>query len=122
MTDNAKIILAALKNEYPTEVTKQTLAANLAEQGITMPAVTGSVTSLVKKGYAAERVEESEVDGKMKTFRYVVLRPAGVNYDPDEEEAQKLAEKEVAKAARLAEKEAAKAAKEAAKAAKKPVE
>ena len=122
MTDNAKLILAELKREYPTEVTKQELAANLAEQGITVPAVTGTVTALVKKGLAVERIENTEVDRKAKSFRYVVLTDEGLRYDPEIEEAQKLAEKEAAKAARAAEREAAKAEKEAAKAAKKAAE
>lgn len=122
MTDNAKLVLAELKKEYPTEVTKQELAANLAEHGVTIAAVTPSVTSLVKKGLAVERIENTEVDGKAKSFRYVVLTEDGLKYDPESEEAQKLAEKEAAKALRAAEREAAKAEKEAAKAAKKAAE
>lgn len=118
MTPNAKLILDHLKQVYPTEVTKQEIAADLNENGITMPAVTGTVTGLVKKGYAIERKEEVEVDGKMKEFRYVVLSESGLSYDPDAEEARLAAEKEVEKAARAAEREAKKAEKEAAKAAK----
>lgn len=110
MTDNAKIILAELKRQYPTEMTKQDVAANLVENGITMPAVTGTVNGLVKKGYAVERVDEVEVDGKAKSFRYVVLTELGLRYDPDEEEAALKAEKEAAKAAKAAAKAAAKEA------------
>ena len=112
MTDNAKIILAELKRQYPTEMTKQDLAANLLENGISMPAVTGTVNGQVKKGYAVERVDEVEVDCKAKSFRYVVLTNVGLSYDPDEEESALKSEKEADKSAKAAAKAAANEAKE----------
>ena len=57
-------------------------------------------------------LDEVEVDGKAKSFRYVVLTDLGLRYDPDEEEAAAKAEKEAAKAAKAAAKAAAKEAKE----------
>ena len=48
--------------------------------------VTGSVTGLVKKGYA-ERFTETETDenGKIKEVKYFALTEAGANFDPDAE-------------------------------------
>lgn len=114
MTDNAKIILNEMKKVYPTEMTKQQLAARLSEFGITVPHITGTVNALLKKGYATERQDEVPVEGddkKTKVLRYVVLNDAGLAYDPDEEAAQKAAEKAAAREARELEKAAAKAAK-----------
>ena len=78
-----------------------------------MPAVTGTINNLVKKGYAVERHEEIEVEpatetrkAKMKTLRHVQLTEAGLSYDPVAEEEAKAAEKAAAKAAKAAEKEA----------------
>ena len=46
--------------------------------------VTGSVTGLVKKGYA-ERFTETVTDaeGKTKEVKYFALTEAGANFDPD---------------------------------------
>ena len=46
--------------------------------------VTGSVTGLVKKGYA-ERFTETVTDdnGKSKEVKYFALTEAGANFDPD---------------------------------------
>ena len=46
--------------------------------------VTGSVTGLVKKGYA-ERFTESVTDenGKTTEVKYFALTEAGANFDPD---------------------------------------
>lgn len=46
--------------------------------------VTGSVTGLVKKGYA-ERFTETATDdnGKTKEVKYFALTEAGANFDPD---------------------------------------
>lgn len=46
--------------------------------------VTGSVTGLVKKGYA-ERFTETITDenGKTKEVKYFALTEAGANFDPD---------------------------------------
>ena len=113
MTINALKILAELKNLYPVETSKQDLVANLAEEGITMPAVSGTVNALVKKKLAVERIEEVTVDSKVKVIRYVVLNDAGLKYDPEEEAARKLEEKEAAKEAKAKARAEAKAAKEA---------
>lgn len=111
MTVNSELVLNYLKKTYGTEHTKQQIVDEL---GISLPAVTGTINSLVKKGYVTERVEEIEVEpatetrkAKVKTIRYETLTEAGLAYDPVAEEAAKQAAKEAAKA----EKEAAKAAK-----------
>jgi hypothetical protein len=46
--------------------------------------VTGSVTGLVKKGYAERFTETVETeDGKVKEIKYFALTEAGANFDPD---------------------------------------
>lgn len=111
MTVNSELVLNYLKKTYGTEHTKQDIVKEL---GISLPAVTGTINSLVKKGYVTERTEEIEVEpatetrkAKVKTIRYEMLTEAGLAYDPVAEEAAKQAAKEAARA----EKEAAKAAK-----------
>ena len=123
MTTNSELVLNFLKSHYGTEYTKDDISKAL---GISVPAVTGSINGLLRKGKAAgvdyivERLEEVEVEpatetkkAKIKTVRQEMLTEAGLAYDPVAEEAAKLAEKEAAKAARAAEKAAAKAAKAA---------
>lgn len=111
MTANSELVLNFLKKNYGKEFTKQDI---VSEVGVSLPAVTGSINSLVKKGYVTERVEEIEVEpatetrkAKVKTIRYERLTEEGLAYDPVAEEAAKQAAKEAARA----EKEAAKAAK-----------
>lgn len=118
MTINSETILNYLKANYGTEFSKQELSKNL---GISVPAVTGTINALQKKGYVVTSHEETvELEpatetrkAKTKTIKYHKLTEAGLSYDPATEEAEKLAAKEAAKAARAAEKAAAKAAKEA---------
>lgn len=113
MTVNSELVLNYLKKNYGKEFTKQEIVNEL---GISLPAVTGTINSLVKKGYVTERVEEIEVEpatetrkAKMKVIRHETLTEAGLAYDPVAEEAEKQAAKEAARA----EREAAKAAKAA---------
>ncbi len=110
MTTNSEMVLNYMKENYGREVTKQDIAEAL---GISLPAVTGSINGLVKKGYVVERSEEIEVEpatetrkAKIKILRHETLTEAGLAYDPVAEEAAKLAEKEAAKAARAAAKAA----------------
>lgn len=120
MTANSELILNFLKKNFGKEFTKQEIVAEL---GVSLPAVTGSINGLIKKGknagvdYVTTRTEEIEVEpatetrkAKMKTISYHTLTEAGLAYDPVAEEAVKQAAKEAAKA----EREAAKAAKKAA--------
>ena len=106
MTVNSELVLNYLKKNYGKEFTKAELVQAL---GISLPAVTGSINGLVKKGYVAERCEESEVEpatetrkAKVKVLRHETLTEAGLTYDPAVEEAEKAAAKEAAKAAKAA--------------------
>lgn len=47
--------------------------------------VTGSVTGLVKKGYAERFTETVEIDGKTQEVKKFALTEAGANFDPDAE-------------------------------------
>ncbi len=112
MTINSEQVLNYMKAHYGEELTKQDIVEAL---GISLPAVTGSINGLVKRGFVTERIEEIEVEpatdtrkAKIKTVRHETLTEAGLAYDPVAEEAEKLAAKEAAKAARAAEKAAAK--------------
>lgn len=117
-TINSERVLNYMKEHYGEELSKQQIAEAL---GITIPAVTGSMNALIKKGYAVNAREEIVEDApatetrkaKTHTVKYHTLTEAGLAYDPVAEEAAKLAEKEAAKAAKAAEKAAQKAAKEA---------
>lgn len=111
MTINSEAVLNFLKKNYGNEFSKQQIAQELK---ISLPSVTGSMNSLMKKGYAAiTRTEEIEVvpgtetrKPKLQKIVYHTLTEDGLAYDPIAEEAAKLAEKEAAKAAKLAAKEA----------------
>ncbi len=48
--------------------------------------VVGSVTGLVKKGYAVREKAIVEVEGKEKEVSVFYLTEAGANFDPDAEE------------------------------------
>lgn len=117
-TINSERVLNYMKEHYGEELTKQDIADAL---GITIPAVTGSMNSLIKKKYAVTTREDVIEDApatetrKAKTHKvlYHTLTEAGLAYDPVAEEEAKKAEKEAAKAARAAERAAKKAAKEA---------
>lgn len=50
--------------------------------------VTGSVTSLVNKGFAERFKEEVEENGTTKTVNMFALTEAGANFDPDAEVAE----------------------------------
>lgn len=107
MTDNGKLILGFLKKNFGKEYTKREIADAVT---VTLPSVTGTMNSLIKKGYAVTtRVETVEVTPATETrkavtkdVQYHALTEAGLAYDPEAEEAQKAAEKEAAKAAKAA--------------------
>ena len=111
MTNNSELVLNFLKKNYGKEFSKQEIADAI---NASIPAVTGSMNALIKKGYAATTREETiELEpatetrkAKTKVVKYHTLTEAGLAYDPVEEAARLLAEKE----ARKAEKAAAKAA------------
>lgn len=115
---NAVKVLNLMKERYNQEYTKRELADAL---GISISAVTGTVNSLIRKGYAittrTEDVVEQEATetrkAKIKTVPYHTLTEAGLAYDPVAEAEAKAAAKEAEKAAKKAAREAAKAAKEA---------
>lgn len=121
ITANSERVLNYLKQNFGQEFTKNEIAEAL---GISVPAVTGSINGLIRKGkargveYITERLEEVEVEpatdtrkAKIKTIRHEMLTEAGLAYDP-------VAEEEAAQAAKAAEKERKAAERAAAKAAK----
>lgn len=79
MTENSRKVFNFLKDAGPGVkfTTKQVQTAlNFEKAG----SVTGSVTGLVKKGYA-ERFTEVGEDGK--EIKYFALTEAGMAFDPD---------------------------------------
>lgn len=112
---NSEKVLNYMKAHYGTEMTKQQIADAL---DITVPAVTGTINALIKKGYAVTTREEKEViseatETRKEQFRmikYHTLTEAGLAYDPVAEEAAKAEAKAAEKARKAAEKAAAKAA------------
>ena len=112
---NSEKVLNYLKAHYGTEMTKQQIADAL---DITVPAVTGTINALIKKGYAVTTREEKEVISEAtetrkeqsRMIKYHMLTEAGLAYDPVAEEAAKVAAKQAEKERRAAEKAAKKAA------------
>lgn len=83
MTDNSRKVFEFLKEHYGDNLTCQNIAAEL---GITVPAVTGSVNGLVKKGYAVRNEEVmTDEDGKETKVKYISLTEDGMIFDPDAE-------------------------------------
>lgn len=114
ITENSEKVLNYLKSNYGKEFTKEQLVKEL---GISLPAVTGSINGLRKKGYIDERCEEVELEpatetrkAKMKTIRYEMLNEAGLAYDPVAEEEERQAAKAAEKARKAAERAARKEA------------
>lgn len=116
-TINSQMVLNYMKKNYGKEMSKQEIAEAL---GLSVPAVTGSMNSLIKKGYAITTREETVEDApatdtrKAKTHvvKYHTLTEAGLEYDPVAEEEAKAAAKAAEKERKAAERAAAKAAKE----------
>lgn len=88
MTENSRKVFDYLKAagagvKFTTKQVQEAL--NFEKAG----SVTGSVTGLVRKGYAERFTETVEVeeDGKTKTkeVKYFALTDAGVAFDPDAE-------------------------------------
>lgn len=85
MTENSRKVFEYLKAagagvKFTTKQVQEALGFDKAGS------VTGSVTGLVKKGYA-ERFSETTEDenGKVKEVKYFALTDAGVAFDPDAE-------------------------------------
>lgn len=116
-TINSQMVLNYMKKNYNNEMSKQEIAEAL---GLSVPAVTGSMNALIKKGYAITTREETVEDApatdtrKAKTHvvKYHTLTEAGLEYDPVAEEEAKAAAKAAEKERKAAERAAAKAAKE----------
>ena len=96
MTTNALNVLNFMKAHPGEEFTKQDIAAQLS---VTVQTVTGTTNSLIKKGYAVEREDTVEVEGKTKVIKFVTLTDAGLAYDPEAEEAAAKEAKAAKKAA-----------------------
>ncbi len=100
MTTNSLNVFEFLKNHPGEEMTKQAIAAELC---LSVPAVTGSINAMIKKGLATDRTEEVVIEEgkKPKTVHYHMLTDEGLAYDP-------VAAEEAAKEAKARAKEAAK--------------
>ena len=111
-SQNSERVLNYMKEHYGEEMTKHQIAEAL---NISIPAVTGSINPLIKKGYATttrtEKVVISEATEtrkeQSKNVLYHTLTPAGLEYDPVAEDAARAAQKEAEKAAKKAAKAAA---------------
>lgn len=107
-TVNSELVINWMKKHYGEEHTKQEIADALS---ISVPAVTGTINSLIRKGYAeTSRTEDVTVSeatetrkAQIKTVKYHRLTPAGLEYDPVAEAEQRAAEKAAKKAAKNAE-------------------
>ena len=86
LSDNAKKILVFLQQNSGGNFTQNDLAESL---GIPKTAMTGTVTGLVRKGFAVRTEDTIEVvDGektKTKTVKYVKATDAGLTVDPNAE-------------------------------------
>lgn len=117
-SNNSIAVLNFLKAHYGEEFSKKQIAEAL---GISVPAVTGSINALVKKGHVATTREEViELEpatetrkAKTTTVKYHTLNESGLTFDPIAEEEAAKQRKEEEKAQRAAERAARKAAKEA---------
>lgn len=109
MTVNSEKVLNYLKTNYGREFTKQEIADAL---NITVPAVTGTMNALIKKGYATTVHEDKVVTQEatdtrkeqFKMIKYHTLTESGLAYDPVAEEAAKAEQKAAEKARKAAEK------------------
>lgn len=88
MTEGSRKVFEFLKNAgagvaFTTKEVQEALGFEKAGS------VTGSVTGLVKKGYA-ERVTDTVTDesGKTKEVKKFYLTEAGMNFDPDADVAE----------------------------------
>jgi len=106
-TVNSELVLNHMKANYGNELSKQEIAQAL---GISIPAVTGTINALTKRGFCVTTREETVEDepatetrkAKTHVVKYHKLTEAGMAYDPVAEAAEKAAAKEAAKAARAA--------------------
>lgn len=116
-TVNSERVLNYLKSNYGKEFSKPQIADAL---GISVPAVTGTVNALAKKGYVTTTREEvvelspatETRKAQTKTVKYHTLTEAGLAYDPVAEAEALAAAKAAEKERKAAERAAAKAAKE----------
>lgn len=112
-TVNSELVLNYLKTNYGKEFSKSDIANAL---GISVPAVTGTVNALQKKGYVSTTREENvELEpatetrkAKVKVVKYHTLTEAGLAYDPVAEAAEREAAKQAEKERKAAERAAAK--------------
>lgn len=90
MTNNSKKVLGYLKDNAGTEYTIREIAEALGFEKSS--AVTGSITSFVKKGFADRKVMETETvvtdkDGnekvKITEVKKFTITEAGLAFDPD---------------------------------------
>lgn len=84
MTENSRKVFDYLKAagagvKFTTKQVQEALGFEKAGS------VTGSVTGLVKKGFAVREKEMREVDGKQKEVSVFYLTEAGAAFDPDAE-------------------------------------
>lgn len=93
---NSELVLNFLKRNFGKEFSKQEIAHEL---GISISAVTGSINSFVKKGYARNTREEviektpatETRKASISKVVYHTLTEDGLAYDPVAEEAERVA-------------------------------
>jgi hypothetical protein len=94
MTDGSRKVFNYLVDNFGKEFTTKEIADALDLGG---RVVSGSLNGLVRKEYAAKRVEEipSEKEGGKPTIvRYFTLTEAGLSFDPDAEPVKKTKKSE----------------------------
>lgn len=78
LSDNAKLILGRLQELEGEDVTVHDLSEMI---GLTVPQITGSFNSFVKKGIGFREEAEVEVDGEIKTVKFLKLTDEGKSLD-----------------------------------------
>ena len=86
MTDKSKAVINFLREHDGEDVTSGDVAVAL---GVEKRSVDGTFTSLQKKGYGVRIPAEVELeDGTHKAVKFLSLTPAGMDFDPDAEDAE----------------------------------
>lgn len=83
MTEGSRKVFNFLKENYGEKLTNSDIATAL---GVSGPTVVGSVTGLVKKGFAVRTetvIPATEEGGKDVTVKHISLTEAGMAFDPD---------------------------------------
>lgn len=81
LSANAKVIMNKLQELDGADVTVHDLSEAI---GLTVPQITGSFNSFVKKGLGEREIAEVELeDGKVEQVKFLKLTDAGMNLDTE---------------------------------------